>query len=407
MPTFEYIARKPGAAEELRGRIEADTERDARSRLRLRGEVPLSLAPVRVRTFALGRLLPSFARGNFQQEVMMFSTQLSTLIRSGITLTDALRVLAEQSTQRQFSNILQLVYQSVVERGSSFATALKPFPQAFPSLYVSMVKAGESTGTLSDVLDRLASYSKKKSDIEARIKSAMTYPVIMLIVALGVITFLLSYLVPKILPILKSRGRALPLPTEILVTVSEAVKSYWYLGLIAVIGLMFVYRAVVATQKGRLLVDQALLSMPIFGELARKGAVSRFCITLSSLLRSGVKIEESLRIVEEVVGNSVVQKTVREISSHVREGASIAGPLSQNKVFPKVVIFMISVGEKAGSEELQEMLDNISEAFDTEVQQSAERLTGLLNPLMLVFLAGMVGFILMAILLPIMNLSKF
>lgn len=406
MPNYEYVALKPGSSGQVKGRIEADTERDARSKIRSKGEVPISIVPIKVKksgSFLIGAYLQY---RSYQGDVMLFTTQMSTLIRSGIIITDALRVLSEQSTNRQFSNVVSLVHQALVERGVTFAAALADFPQCFSSLYVSMVKAGESTGTLPDVLDRLAKYAKRRAALENRIRSAMTYPIIMCVMGACVVTFLLSYLVPKILPILEQRHKALPLATEILIRVSDFVKNYWFLAVIFVIVLMIIYKAVASTKKGRFFFDNLAITMPIFGELKRKGAVSRFCITLSSLLKSGVKIEEALTIVEEVVDNAVVAKTVREIAEKIREGESISGPLLGNKVFPRVVTFMISVGEKAGSEELQEMLDNIAEAYDVEVEQSAERLTAMLNPLMLLVLAGMVVFILFAILMPIMNLNQ-
>lgn len=405
MPSYDYIAFKPGEKDPVRGRIDADTERDARSKLRSRGETPTSIKEIRVGTTGLSRFFPSIS-GNFQKELLIFTTQLSSLIRSGITLTDALRLLADQSTNREFSNMIKLVYQSVVEKGNTFASSLKEFPKCFPHLYVAMVHAGESTGTLPDVLTRLASYAKKKEMIESKVKSALTYPIIMLIAGILIVVFLLSYLVPKITPILKRRGDALPTATEWLLWISDMVQSYWWVLAVVSLTLVMLFKWAVSTPKGKYFVDKLYLSLPIFGDLNKKAAVSRFCVTLSSLLKSGVKIENALKIVEEVVGNAVVAETVRNISERIKEGESISAPLEANNVFPKVVTYMISIGEKAGSEELQEMLDNIAESYDVEIEQSAERMTAMLNPILLVFLAGMVVFILMAILLPIMNLSN-
>lgn len=406
MPSFDYVALKPGVSDKISGRIDADTVRDARSKIRLKGETPVSISEIKTSGGGLSKLFPSFGKRGYPAEVLMFTTQLASLIRSGITLTDALRVLSDQNTNKNFSNILKLVMQSVVEKGSTFADALRSYPKCFSDLYVSMIAAGEVTGTLPEVLTRLAAYAKKKSEIESKVSSALTYPIIMVVAGVGVVTFLLSNLVPKITPILKSKKEALPKATELLITLSDLFKNYWWLGLIIAVVSMIFYKYYVSTEKGRLTVDGLFLKVPIFGDLNRKASVSRFCITLSSLLKSGVKIESALTIVEQVVGNQVIAQIVKQVNVRIKEGESIAGPLERNGIFPKVVTYMISIGEKAGSEELQEMLDNISESYDIEIQQSADKLTALLNPILLIFMAGIVVFILMAILIPIMKMSN-
>jgi general secretion pathway protein F len=406
MPSFDYVALKPGVSEKVSGRIDADTVRDARSKIRLKGETPISITEIKAFGSGLSKLFPTFGQRGYPVEVLMFTTQLASLIRSGITLTDALRVLSDQNTNKNFSNILKLVMQSVVERGSSFADALRAYPKCFSDLYVSMIGAGEVTGTVPEVLSRLAAYAKKKSEIEGKVKAALTYPIIMLVMGFGVVTFLLSNLVPKITPILKSKKEALPKATELLISISDIFENYWWLAIILAIVFTLIYKSFVATEKGRYAVDGLFLRIPVFGDLIRKSAVSRFCITLSSLLKSGVKIESALQIVQQVVGNAVIAEIVKEVNSRIKEGESIAGPLERNGVFPKVVTYMISIGEKAGSEELQEMLDNISESYDLEIQQSAEKLTAMLNPILLMFMAGIVVFILLAILIPIMRMSN-
>ncbi len=406
MPTFEYRALKSGTSISVVGTIDADTLRDARSKLRLRGETPLRLQEIRAKGEGLKGFLSKLRGGNHQKEIQVFTTQLATLIRSGITLTDGLRVLSSESHNKQFAKILNLVYQSVVEKGTTFADALQPFPDCFPPLFVSMVRAGESTGSLPIVLDRLAIYAKKRDLVETKIRSALAYPLFMLAICMLVVSFLLSYLVPKIVDILDQQKKALPIYTEILIKISDIFSEYWWLGAILVLVGIVGGRLIVATPKGRYQFDKLILFTPIIGELLRKGAVSRFCVTLASLLKSGVKIEDALRIVKDVVGNKVVAGVVEKISERIKEGASISEPLRDNKIFPKIVTFMISVGEKAGSDELQEMLDNISEAFDVEIEQSANRMTSILGPVMLLVMAGIIGYILIAVLVPIMNLSQ-
>jgi len=404
LPSFDYVAFKTGQSEQIKGRIDADTERDARRKIRQKGETAVSIKEVKVGQAS--NAIESLIKPNHSKNVLVFTTQLQYLIRSGITLTDALKVLADQSDSKDFSNIIKIICSSVVEKGSSFAEALKEFPYCFSHLYIAMVNAGETTGTLPEVLMRLAKYAKKKEEVEGKVRSALTYPVIMLVVGLGVVIFLLSYLVPKITPILTKRNEALPKATEILLIVSNTVQSYWWAFILGFIALVVTFKLITATKKGLRFFDNLYLNIPIFGDLNRKAAVSRFCVTLSSLLKSGVKIEHAMKIVEEVVGNTIVAETVQVISERIREGESISGPLERSKLFPKVVTYMIAVGEKAGSEELQEMLDSIADSYDLEIEQSASRLTDMLTPILLLFMAGLVVFILLAVLLPIMNLSS-
>jgi type II secretory pathway component PulF len=406
VPTFDYTAVRAGEANQITGRIDADTERDARHKIRAKGETAVSIKEVKAAGSGLASLFPSISFTNHNKSVLNFTGQLQRLIRSGITLTNALQVLSGQSDSKEFSNILKLIYSSVVERGNSFAMALKEHPKVFSKLYVAMVNAGESTGTLPHVLIRLGDYAKKRERIESKIQSAMTYPIIMGVVGFGVVVFLLNYLVPKMKDLLIKKGGGLPKMTEVLLNISDFTQNYWWIVLLAAIGTMIGYKAVVGTEKGRFFFDHIYLKMPIFGDLNRKGCISRFAITLSSLLRSGVKIEAALRIVEEVVGNSVMAKTMKLVSERIKEGEAIAKPLEESRLFPKMIIYMISVGESAGSEELQDTLDNIAEDYDHEIEQSASRLTDLLTPLLLLVMAGMVVFIILAVLLPLMDLSK-
>jgi type II secretory pathway component PulF len=406
MPTFDYTAVRPGDSVAFTARIDADTERDARKKIRARGETPVTIKEIRVGGTGLGALFPSFSFTSHSKSVLHFTGQLQRLVRSGITLTNALQVLSSQSDSKDFANILKVIYSGVVERGLSFAGALKEHPKVFSKLYVSMVNAGESTGSLSQVLLRLSDYARKRERIESKIRSALVYPCIMGVVGGGVVIFLLNYLVPKMAGLLLKRGNALPKITEILIAISDLTQNYWWAFLIAGAFLAMGYRLLVSNKKGRFFVDAILLKIPLFGDIIRKACISRFAITLSSLLRSGVKIENALRIVEEVVGNSVIAKTMATVSERIREGESIAKPLEESGVFPKMVIYMISVGESAGSDELQDTLDNIAEDYDHEIEQSASRLTDLLTPLLLLFMAGMVVFIILAVLIPLMDLSK-
>lgn len=302
--------------------------------------------------------------------------------------------------------MLEAVFRDVRERigqGASFAEALEQHPGVFPPLFVSMVRSGEAAGNTDVVLERLALFMQKQSRMKNRVIAAMIYPMIMLFVGLIVVTVLMTKVVPKLIVLVESRGGELPGPTAALKAISDFLSSYWYLLLLGVILINMAVGAIRRTPGGRYRTDRVLLGLPIFGDLFKKQAISRFAITLSTLLKTGVPVLDALRIVRDVVGNSVLAKVLDDLHSAILRGADIATPLKRSGIFPPAVGYMIAVGEQSG--ELEHVLDRLAEAYETEVEVATERLTAVIEPIMILVMAVVVAFIVMSIILPMLQLG--
>ncbi len=411
MPVYNYKALKDNGAAEA-GVIDADSPKDAR--LKLKGRKLFVTELDRVDGVEGGKpgaaTVPSkkfstlFARRRLQ-DLGITTRQLATLLASGVPLMGSLSAVIEQAEDRYLKMTLLDVREKVAQ-GSTFSDALAHHPLYFNELYVNMVKAGEAAGTLDKVLFRLADYLQAQHRLRARIGAALTYPIIMVAIGVVVVSVLMGFVVPKILDVIQKQGKgaALPLPTEILIFVSNTVKGYWWLMLAAIAALVVGYRAMVATPAGRLWADSRKLELPIFGNLLRKSAISRFATTFATLLESGLPVLESLSVVKRVVNNALLADTIELVRSKIIEGADIATPLKASKVFPPVVGYMIAVGEESGR--LEELLKRIAESYDEEVDIAAQKMTALLEPLMIVAMAVIVGFIVLAILLPILQISN-
>jgi general secretion pathway protein F len=338
------------------------------------------------------------------EDVAMITRQMATLLGSGIHMIGALTAVIEQVDYRDLKTALMEVRERV-SQGGSLSEALATHSFYFPELYVNMVRAGEAGGNLDRILFRLADYLHAQNRTRARVTAAMTYPIIMLVVGVGVVSVLLTYVVPKILEVIqKQQGAALPLPTVVLMTVSGFMGRYWWALLAGVAAAYAVYLRARATPGGRLRIDTVKLGIPVVGNLMRKASISRFAVTFGTLLESGLPVLDSLAVVKRVVDNALLAQAIETIRQRVAEGADIATPLKQSKVFPPVVGYMISVGEESGR--LEDLLKKIAQSYDEEVEVAAQKLTSLLEPLMIVLMAGVVGFIVMAIMLPILQMSN-
>jgi general secretion pathway protein F len=291
-----------------------------------------------------------------------------------------------------------------VSQGVAFSDALGAHPRLFNELYVNMVRAGEASGALDKILFRLADYLHAARRMQSKIVTALTYPIIMLVIGTVVVVALMAFVVPKITDVLLKQKATLPLPTEILMAVSGAVRSYWWLGILAVAAVWFTLNRVRKTKPGRLWMDTMLLRIPVVGPLLRKSAVSRFALTFATLLESGLPVLECVAVVKRVVNNQLIANVLDDVQRKIAEGADIATPMKQSKVFPPVVGYMIAVGEESGR--LEELLKRISSAYDEEIEIAAQRLTSLLEPIMIVVLALIVGFIVLSILLPILEIGN-
>jgi general secretion pathway protein F len=404
MPVYTYKALKEDGAPD-QGVVDADSPKDARLKLKGRRLHVTELEAMADRKGVRAALKggPIFRRRR-PQDVAMITRQLATLLGSGIPMIGAISAIIEQVEFPDLKAALMDIRERV-SQGGTLSDAMGAHPLYFNELFANMVRAGEAGGNLDKVLVRVADYLHTQNRTRAKVMAALTYPIIMLVIGLGVVVTLITAVVPKILGVIQQQGKsALPLPTEILVVFSDFMSSYWYIPLGALVLGCVAYARAKATPGGRLWIDSAKLKVPVFGTLVRKSSISRFAITFATLLESGLPVLEAMGVVRKVVDNELLAQAIDAIRTKVAEGADISGPVKQSKVFPPVVGYMIGVGEESGR--LEELLKKIAQSYDEEVEVAAQKLTSLLEPLMIVMMSGVVGFIVMAILLPILEMSN-
>ena len=411
MPVYSYKAKKPGG-ESLSGTLNAQNESDAVGDLRRQGLIVISLSVQKggggskggKSSFlsVSGKKAPRKGKARVKtQEMVVFTRQLATMISSGIPLVEGIEILAEQTTNLGFKATLEEIAANV-RAGKDLSQALGQHPRIFPNIYVNMVKAGEASGQLDIVLTRLAEYQEASAKLKAEIKAAMTYPVVSLIMVLGITLFLLVFIIPKFEEMFFSLGVELPAITKGLLATSIFLKNYilyWSVGLILLIVFAIQYAR---TEKGQLLRDRLFLKMPVFGPLFSKVAISRFSRTFATLIQSGVPILGALEIVSETCGNRIVANAITKASESVRQGETLGEPLAEGGVFPPMVTRMISIGEKTGA--LETLLEKISDFYDEQVKTTVESLTSLIEPIMIGVMGFLVGGMVMAIFLPIFKM---
>jgi general secretion pathway protein F len=339
-----------------------------------------------------------------KQDVAVFTRQVATLLKAGIPLTETLGALVEQTENERLRSIVAHLRQQVNE-GSAFADALGQHPKVFPDLYVNMVRAGETAGNLDQVLFRLADFEESSLRLRSKVQSALIYPAIMLVVGSVIMGILMIVVVPKITAIFQDMGKSLPWNTELLIFMSSFAGRWWPLLIALTIAGIFLFRAWKRTPKGHELWDRFVLKLWVVGPLKRILSVSRFARTLGTMLSSGVPLLRSLDIVKFILDNMVLQKVVEEAHDAIREGDTIAAPLKRSGQFPPLVVHMIAVGERSG--QLETMLDNVAEAYDRDVETKLQRLTALLEPVMILLMGGVVAFVVFSILMPIMDMNQF
>lgn len=338
------------------------------------------------------------------QDVALMTRLLATQQRAGIPLATCLQALVEQTESPTLKRIIAEVRQDVTE-GMSLAAAMAKHPKAFSSLYVNMIRAGESSGNLDIVLARLSEFLEDQSKLQGKVSGALAYPAMMVVVTLLIVTFMMTSVVPKITDVYADQGQSLPFITRALIAVSGFISSWRVLLLVAAIaGAVHYFRKWVATPEGRLKWDGIVLKIPQVGDMIRMLAMARFARTLSTLLSSGVQLMPALDIVKNILGNTVLVGVVEQARLNIREGEGIANPLKRSGEFPPMMTHMIAIGEQTGA--LEEMLENVASTYETQVNQKVEAFTSLLEPLMIVGMGGSVGFIVFAIIQPIFQLSQ-
>jgi general secretion pathway protein F len=404
LPIFEYEALN-AAGKSIRGIIDADSARTARTKLKGQGIYPTEIreeagaaqrAPLSGLSFGLfGRIKA--------KDLALASRQLATLMEAGIPLNSSLSALIEQMGNPLLKKVITQIRERVRE-GSSFADALALHPQVFSNLFIGMVRAGEVSGTLALTLGRWADFSEHQVGMQQRIRAALTYPIFMFVIGFGVLFFLMTFVVPTVTKIFADLGRALPLPTLILISVSDFLSRFWWALVGGMVVLAFWLRKTLRSESGAMTWDRMRLKLPLAGNLHRRLAVSRWSRTLGTLLSGGLPLLQALDISQGVVGNRLLSQTLGEARESIREGEEMSLSLKKSALFPSVVLEMISVGEKSG--DLGKMLEKAASNLENEVEAELRSLLSLLEPVMILIMGVGVGFIALSILLPILEMSQ-
>lgn len=335
------------------------------------------------------------------RDLTIFYRQFSTMVNAGLTLVNSLDILIEQVENKVLSDIIKIV-KSDIEAGFTLSNAMAKHPQVFSELYISMVRAGEIGGVLDEILKKIADLMEKEFAIKQKIKSAMAYPSFVIGAAALMTIFMLTFILPQFVGVFAQFGGELPALTQFFVTLTYLFNKYWYIFFMGIGGLIFVFLAYIKTTNGKFNFDKFKLSAPVFGEINRKGAIARFTRIFGTLIKSGVPILEALSVSSNAIGNLVISKAVLDAKTKIKEGQSISGPLASSGVFPPMVTQMIMVGEESG--ELEEMLVNVANFYDQEVDRTVEKLTAIIEPLMMVFIGLTIGTMIIAMYLPIFNM---
>ena len=399
MPIFKWEG-KTGKGAIKKGEMEAPNEAAIRIHLRQQNIISTKIVS-KGKEFKIN--LPFFKKKVNQRSIAIFTRQLATMIDAGLPLVQSLEILSQQQESKAFKNIIRVIREDV-EGGSTFAGALKKHPATFSDLYTNLVVAGEEGGILDNILNRLANYIEKSEALKKKVKSALIYPATIVGVAVIVVGILMIFVIPVFEAMFKSSGQNLPLPTLIVVTLSKMIKKYVVIFIPSMVLLFFLLRKYYKTQNGRAVLDRLLLKLPVFGSLFKKIAVARFSRTLGTLVSSGVPILDGLTIVSRTSGNRVIETAILSARASIREGETIAEPLSRSNIFPPMVIQMISVGESTGA--LDSMLSKIADFYEEEVDIAVVNLTSLLEPFLMVFLGIVIGGVVISMYLPIFNMAS-
>ena len=398
MPVFVWEGR--GKNNQIRkGEMTAANDQEVRNNLSRQGITPDKIKKKPKDLFEnVAFLQPKVT----QHDIIIFCRQFSTMIDAGLPIIQCLDILQAQQDNVTFKKMLKDIKESV-ESGQTLAEALKKYPDQFDNLFVNMVAAGEAGGILDVILRRLSAYMEKAAKLKAQVKGAMTYPIVTLCIAFGVLAVILVFVIPVFQEMFADFGAALPAPTQIVVNMSNFVKSRILYIIGAIVLIIFAFKRFYKTEKGRELIDDLFLKMPVIGILIRKVAVAKFTRTMGTMLSSGVAILEALDIVAKTAGNKTIEKAIYKVRSGIAEGQTIADPLSETGVFPPMVCSMIAVGESTGA--IDAMMEKIADFYDEEVDQAVENLTAMIEPFMLVFLGVTIGGLVISMYLPIFQLA--
>ena len=403
MPVFEYRALTK-AGKNTRGTIDADNSRAAKVRLKKQG-----VYVVEINDKSQTRKKKKDKRGTSNRRVgvkdlSMMTRQLATLLKANIPLVDSLTAMSEQVEDETLSETMAEI-KNMVNEGATLHRSLEKYPRIFNKIYISMCEAGEMSGTLDVILIRLSEFTESQNELVSKVKAAMLYPIIMLVISMVILGMIFVYIIPKIVTVFEATPElTLPWFTVVIIDLSHFVSTYWYILLMSTVLGYFIFRNWKKTSTGQIQWDQLTLVMPVVGKLSRLVAVSRFTRTLSTLLTGGVPMLSAMDIVRNVVNNEVLAKAIDNARDNINEGESIAGPLKKSKQFPPMVIHMINIGEKTG--ELETMLTQVSDSYDFQVRTEIDGLTSILEPAMIVVMGGVIALIVFAIMVPLFDLMN-
>ncbi len=397
---FVYEA-KNKSGEKVKGSIEAENKSVIARQLREKGYFITQIKEKRS-SIDIGEFLSMHKRVKLK-DLSIFSQQFAAMINAGISLVDALNILQDQTNHRHLQDVLANVRDDV-ETGVSLADAVSKHPETFPELYTQLIRAGESGGVLDSILDKLAAHYDRQDELNSMVKSALYYPAVILLVGIAVVIFLVTRVVPQFVGMFQDFGSELPLPTRMLLAISSFAQSYWWAILLVVLAAIFLLIRYRKTPSGREATDRWILKLPVIGDMMRKVYISRFSSTLAILIDSGVDLLTALTIVEDVVGNRVYSEILTDARVQVREGSNLSDPLENSGEFPPMVVHMLRVGEETGA--IGEMLNKVSRFYDRQTEAAVEGAISLIEPIMIVLLAVMVGFVAISIVTPMFDMFQ-
>ncbi len=403
MPQFEYVV-KDKEGKNLNGKREAADVNNVVAALRQEGFLIIRVNEIKAKSSFSKQIFTARHGGRVKiDDIVVFSRQLATMVEAGVPLVQSLAILTEQAENASLQKAV-INLKDEVESGKSLSEALEKHKRIFSELFISMVKAGESSGRLEEILDRLSTYIEKTNALQKKIKSALVYPAVVSSMAMLITFGMMTWVIPQFAGIFVSLNAPLPTPTKILIAISDALRHNLILIVGCVIGTIFAFLRYIKSKKGRFWFDGLKLKLPIFGPLFMKVAISKFSRTLSTLVKSGVPILAALEIVGKTSGNVRIEKIILEVRTSIKEGESISAPLMKKKIFPPMVVRMIAVGEETG--ELDKMLGKISDFYDVQVENAVNGLTSMIEPLVIAFLGIVIGSIVIAMFLPILTLTN-
>ncbi len=405
MPVYEYTALNQSGKQQ-KGIIEAESQSSARQKIRGSGKFPVNIkettphAPGLKRNFNLGFSLNQRVK---QQEIHIATRQLATLLGAGIPLVSAIGALIEQTTNQGLKKILAQIKDSVNE-GNSLTSSLAKHPKLFSKIYINMIRAGEASGSLDIVLDRLAEFGESQQAMKSRVKAALMYPIFMAVVGTVVLFLLITFIVPSITQVFDEMQQALPLPTIFLITISNFLRTYWWFVILVVIAVGVFVKFFIDSDKGRIFWDRLQLRLPLIGSLNRRIAAARFGRTLGSLLHSGVPMIASLHIVKNILNNVILAEVIDEATEELEKGRSLSEVLRRSRWFSPMLVQMIAVGEQSGA--LEKMLDKVADSYEKEIESKILAMTSLIEPIMILVMGLAVSFIVISVLLPIFEMNQ-